>query len=862
MSDPRLALFSFFCGGLLFLGNTVGNALFIKHYPPETLVFIYLATGILTTLISLGALVRRYRMTIVLPVFLGVMVAVMAVFSFLHATMPEYRRQAAAMLFFATTVGYMLFGQFFVQFLSSHFDVRQMKERYGVIQAGEVLAYLAVGITVPLLFSLTAVPIAAILVPAMLCGVGAITLFFSFRSVPAPVNSAGDRRVARSGFRQHRKHSYLWMIIAFTVCQAMAYCIVDYLYNRGMKQQFASPEQLGFYFALFSATAKLSASALSLTVARSVLQRIGVGGGLAILPVVVAVVLAVAGIASFAGLPAAMLIFACFVIGKMSFSVVGIPFANPALSTLLQLFPAARHERMVAVVLGMVRPLASALGGLVLYIVFYLAGPAPSAVLTGGIALLLAIWLAMAFALYARYAQRLRSLLGTLLQPRGAVMVDDETLAHLESRMLADRNYLATVQVLALLEQYRPERLPEVVERKFSYANGEEEKHLLACIEKHRWDRYRERVRALCVQRKRPDVAVAAIQCLGAIGDTRDIETVLTGIDPGDEKIRDRALSLCLRRGILAGTTRSELDRLAAVPDGRGLSRLIAIHRHAGVLLPDAYRDRCHASTDPQILRDLIRYIGALHDAAGYPRIVEGLSDPLLCMTAYRAAGDVGEPIVPALVARYRDDDDPYLRRMVLMTMAQIGGEAAWRFVHERIMGGHPVEQRLVGAAFLGKAAPDALFSVEDADRLRDTALSRMEALWSLRAASPRGDLRLRWGDAVDEELSYEAALLLFAVSIHRPVPDLPLIRRHLFSDDRKKAAVAVELLEKELGHARFAALAPMFDRIVRRRDPESGGDTAYRERWAQALKGGAAVSSYFMAMTEQLAGGPGDARD
>ncbi len=864
MSDPRLALFSFLCGVLLFLGNTVGNALFIQYYRPETLVFIYLATGILTALVSLGALLRRYRMTIVLPAFLAVMVAVMAFFSFLYALMPAYRREAVAMLFFATTVGYMLYGQFFVQFLSARFDVRQMKERYGVIQTGEVLAYLAVGLAVPLALSLTALPVAAILMPALLCGVGAIVVFFSFRSVAAPARPAPDRRAVskdRSAFRQHRRHAYLWMIITFTVCQAMAYCIVDYLYNRGMKQQFSSPEQLAFYFALFSAIAKLTASALSITVSRSVLQRIGVGGGLALLPMVVTAMLALAGIASLSGLPAATLIFACFVAGKMSFSMVGIPFANPALSTLLQLFPAARHERMVAVVLGMVRPLASALGGLVLYFAFYVVGSGRPMTLMSGIALLLAVWLIMAFALYSRYAQRLRVLLGTLLQPHGAVVVDRETLDDLEARMLADRNYLATVQTLALLEEHRLERLENIVRKKFLHANGEEEKHLLSCIERHGWPAFTEQVRTLCLQRKRPDVAAAAIQCLGAIGDDGDIETVARGLDPANGELHDRLLSISLRRGVVSERARAELDRSAFSREERERRRLLSVYRHAGVPLPAAYRERLLEGASPPVLREFIKYAGAMKDLDGYPHIVNGLSDPMFCMTAHKAAGAVGEPIAPALVERYREETDPYARRMLLMTMARIGGEAVWRFVHERMTASSPDEARLLAVVFLGKRLPSGLFTDGELGRLREMAITRTDLLWGLRDRVSPGHKGRRWHEAVDEELSYEAALLLFSMSTERSVSDLPLIRRHLFSDDRKQAAVAVELLEKELGHDRFVLLAPVLDRIIRRQEGDAdGGDPLSQDEAKKVLSEQKGYSAYFVAMMEQLTGEDSDA--
>lgn|GEM_PF-3735027 len=812
----RIVFFSFFSGTLLFQGNIVGNALFIKYFQAENLVFVYLISGILTSLISFIVTYKKLKINFIMPLFLLILIAIMGWFYFVNTKVSEYAYFSIAVLFVSTTAGYMLYGQFFLQFLNARFDLREIKQNYSTIQSGELTSYLVGGFVMPLVLSNTSFPITVFIPFAMISGVIGILLFFSIKVKPDLKKEINQEPVKFKKGGIKTKHNFLWIIVIFTACQAFVFCFVDYLYNSSMKEQFSSPEQLGFYFAFFSAVAKTGAVLISVTAGKKVIRKLGVGGSLVILPIVVSTFLIIGGLTTFIGIQGSIVVLLSFVLSKMSFSIVGIPFANTAFSTILQLFPTEDQNKTVAFVLGIARPLASSFAGLGLYLIFFQTGSIHETYLMMMAGFLLAAWLIMTFILFFRYTERLRTLLGTMLQPGSDLTVDDESLKNLMNKMVSERNYIGTLQILSLIEKHKPEQIPQLIEKKFQNATNDEKIYLLNYIGKNDIVSLKPIVKSFLYEQKYPDVAVAAIKCIAAIGDRDEIKNIIVKLESNDNKVIDTVLGVYLKMKFCdLEDLNNLLTRLLNSKLCEDIVRVIDIFKNSGTIIPGDFKNKYMLMNEQSVDRAIIDYAGETKDEDVFKFVVKKLPEAKTFLNSYNICKKIGSQIFSTITSKYSDVMSDIEKRKILLTISQMEGKEINLFMQKQLLTPNWKDFRLIADVFLVRSFNKNIIPDNEKTMIWERISERISFLLELRNIELKKHVVSSWQKALDEEIEYEFSALLFVVSGFLSRQDIVTIKRNMFSNDKKKAALAVELFERNIRNAGFLKNINILDKII-----------------------------------------------
>jgi AAA family ATP:ADP antiporter len=433
-----LFLFSFLISGIpRVYTQTASYTLFIEAYGAGALPWAYLAQSICIPLagyIYIHA-ERRLNLAGLQVCTLGFQVISLILFRIGNELEIPYVA-AASIVYFEIE---FVFSSLLLWGLSNQLmTLRQGKRRFGIVSAGEPLAIIIFGLSMPLLLRWVQ-PADLFLLSALANGTGIVLVLLILRR-HRPVKAISEQEtdqqedgsVANPWWRSRYIVTMVWLVII----GQLAYYFLDNAFYVEAGKRYANKEDLASFLGIYSAIVGMVSLTCSILLTPWLLRRFGVRGGLLTLPVMVSIGAAAAVLAGLTGSPANLL-FLLVVVNKVIDQSFRYTVDKTTFITLFQPLPPEQRMRVQAGLESMVEPITGGIAGLLLFVMINVLGF--GAVGITGVTLLVAcLWIGLVAVQYRGYLGSLRAALSRrLISSKNLSLEDSESRSILRHRLLS-----------------------------------------------------------------------------------------------------------------------------------------------------------------------------------------------------------------------------------------------------------------------------------------------------------------------------------------------------------------------------------------------------------------------------------------
>ncbi|MBI3097776.1 MAG: HEAT repeat domain-containing protein [Planctomycetes bacterium] len=809
--EGRTALFFVYlltASSIFIIGRSVRDSLFLNQLPNAAalLPWMWVGYGVVSALVAtvysrFADRIRRDLLIIGFTTFSAVSyLAILVAIKMDIAKTVDWKWIYSVFFIWAEVIGNLIIVQCWTYANDVH-TTRDAKRLFGVIGAGRVLGIVVCGIAIKAALSAALITtenlvfvILALMGGIVLCA-ALVRRWYARGAAPAPPRprAAGQAPATREGSLLGTRYAQLF---ALTILLVFVACTVaDYQFKIIAKDTFKKKEDLTAYFGLFYAVVGAIAFVLQFFCTSRILAAFGLLVGLAIMPI------------SLLGSSVALLFSqSIYVASILKFSDNGFQYSiNEASFQLLYFpFPEAVKGRIRALMDAIVKPVAYAVGGIVLIVAANAAFPQRLSLIT--IPLLLA-WLVCIVFLRTEYVKALTRTLKDRRLRQGHMDGHEGESLTLQSliSLLDDENEETAVFALERIRDAGEETLIPHLDRLLASPHERIRIAAMGILERHPDPAHSLRIDAAMADRS-PNLRAAALMAWCALKREDAIERVLPLREYPSPAVRAAAIAGLMKYGGLDGvmTCGTDLKHLLAGPtwEDRALAaRILGIigvrhfYRQLVPLLEDA--------------DSRVRVAAA--DAAGLignPNLI----DPLLPLL-----GDVkAAPAAELALQRYGDEAIPRIVRVfdgngesqtaakhVARVLGRIGTPAALQTLFSRIDYPDPrVRRKILKAAarvYVGLDSPGSI----NADRVEERLLVEMRDFYALyrdweamQAAYPGELVESTFRSGEFRSLDRIYSLL----RLHYPSRSIDLIRRNLRSGTAAQKSNALELADNTVG--------------------------------------------------------------
>ncbi|MDI1449415.1 HEAT repeat domain-containing protein [Polyangium sp. 6x1] len=817
----RVALLSsllFLSALLLVVGRTARDALFLTRFPVTWIAPMWMAYGVVSAVVAFGY-ERGLRK---LPrARFGAVFALGAAASYVLLRLLIGKDIGAAYLIFAIWADVIanLTGMLAWSIAQDLYDARSARRIFGLIGAGHiagtVVSGLGAGAIAPIIGAenLIFVLVAALLGVALLCRITA-------RRHGAPSRGRADDR---PGAQQHDP-SPLWSsryVGALAVTILVVYTILtvgDYQFKAIARTSYPDRDSLARFMGTFYGAIGMVGLFVQLVVTPRMLDRAGVLGGAATMPV--AFLASTALLLAFPSMPLAAVL-------KASDNALQFSIFDVTLQILFFPFPAAHRDRVRTLASAIMKPLGCGVGAALLLAFSPSASEAqPGASLItaaaqlGYVTLPLGL-LIMPLLLVVRRGY-VEAMQGTLL--RGKLTPEMPQRGGRAVAALAGAlSSLDAPQVLFALDRLRqldPARVREALPALTRHVSSRVRAAAL------RTSRVVGHPDAAALARERledpdPEVRGIAVELLAnALGEDAHEELCALAARGGDEAVRAASIAALLRHGGLGGMLEGA-PRLRDLLDSEDPAERVTAARVLGLVgQPQLERAvaRLLADADPAVRKAALSASATVAAPKLLPLLCEALADHALGKAASNAIVALGDRAIPRLVATLSDPQaDATVRLAIPRLLSRIGTSAALAALLDRV--DEPddrVRQKVLASASrlrLALGAPPApLEPIRERIEREAHAHERERDAYLLvrpRLARPLLDAH------VERRLRKGLIRILRLCELVYPRDVVAGVRTHVFGKDRSLRANAFEVLESLLDRRRGARLVALFERYL-----------------------------------------------
>ena len=330
--------------------------------------------------------------------------------------------------------------------------LRQGKRLFGYISAGEPVAIILCGITLPLLLRGLA-PADLFLLSAAGAGLGMVLVVRILRH-HAPVEEREDAPATGSDASSTPaawwRHRYVLTLVGLVTVGQMAYFFVDSAFYVEASQRYPDDADMAAFLGLYSAAMGCVSLVCSVLLAPWLLRRWGVRAGLLALPGLLALgALATVAVAA-AGGPADWVFF--LVVGnKVIDQAFRYTLDKTTFVTLFQPLPAVQRLRLQAGLESAVEPLAGGVAGLLLFAMMQGLGLGAVGI-TAVIAAVACTWVGLVAVQYRGYLGALRRALASRALVRHQLAMTDAASQAVLRQALASPRPAEVLYALSLLD--------------------------------------------------------------------------------------------------------------------------------------------------------------------------------------------------------------------------------------------------------------------------------------------------------------------------------------------------------------------------------------------------------------------------
>lgn len=822
-----LFLHSLFAVGSFLTGRSVRDALFLAHGDRSQLAWMYVLSAVAVTATGLayGRLATRVRRDLMA---LGSASVFAAFFGLLFVLERNHPPWVYSLIYVSVEVmGALVLVQFWT-LANELFNAQEAKRLYGLIGAGGTFANILIGLLsakVAKTFGTSALLVMCL----VLLGATAVASFFAGRlgrqrlfaraasgKPSAAKRTGGAARVMADGHL--RTVALLAAVTFFTTT------LVDFEFKVVAADKVPT-EELAAYFGYFSAVVGVLALGLQLFGTSRLLNRAGVVGSLAVLPL--SLTLGNAALVLFPALWAASITKGADTLFRYS--------VNDATTQILYLpVPSQARVAAKAFIDGVVKPTAIGLAGITLKLWGVFVGKDPYRLAWISLALGGA-WLAVVSSLRSRYIKTLQdNLKNRRLDLAGArVNVVDGSTSGVLERALASDDTREVLNALALLPHLEKLSLDIQVERLLEHPDSEVRVKSLEYYAHRQTMRF---ANSVFRRFEDPDPAVraAAIDAFCAIGRDKAVKSVRMFLQDADPRIRSAAVTGMIRYGGLDGVLVAAEALKALIDNTDNVMRLHAAKVLGAIGVKNFYQPvlQLMSDPDPRVRRAAVTAAGQLKSAEFVIPLIYRTQSHETAREATDALTNFGVAIVPTLAKVLGNQlEDANIRRSVARVLGRVGTNEAIDVITQHLS---EPDEELRGRLYkaLARTVKGRRLVLKDKAPVRAALDRELARAWKALhqaevlglgsgpgASTPRtGEpaARALLASALTEKVSQIEGRLFLLLAVLYPDADMEQIsagiRDALAADAARRRGNAVELLDNLLDRELKGRFLPLLD--------------------------------------------------
>lgn len=827
-----LALFlhSFFAVGAFLTGRTVRDTLFLQHGDREQLAWMYVFSAIAVTLAGLiyGKLairVRRDRMAVFTAALFALLFGIFWVLEKDHA-----KWVYTAIYIYVEVMGALALVQFWT-LANELFNAREAKRLYGLIGAGGTGANIVAGLLGAKIATTFGAPALLLFCAVLLGGAGAAgfaggtlgkqRLFAKAASgkPSAAKRTGGAAKVLASGHL--RTVAMLAAVTFFTVT------LVDFQFKVIANQTYKTNE-LAAFFSYFSAVVGALALGLQLFGTSKLLNRAGVVGSLAVLPL--SLMLGNSALLLFGALWAASMAKGADTLFRYSI--------NDATTQILYLpVPSQARVQAKAFIDGVVKPCAIGIAGLSLAAYKAWFGGAPRTVAFLSLALTIA-WIGVVLKLRAHYIKSLQdNLKSRRLDLDSARYKIDGSTGNVLVKALESPDPREVLNALLLLPHLENIQLDHRVELLLEHASPEIRTAACEYYARRQTMRFANSVFRR-FEDADPAVRASAVDAFCAIGRDKAVRSVRPFLADPDPRIRSAAVTGMIKYGGLDGVLVAAEALKALIDNPEAIMREHAAQVLGAVGVKNFYQPvlQLMNDSDPRVRRQAINAAGVLKSPEFVIPLIyrtqslETTREAVTALTAY------GSTVIPTLAKVLSNSlEDPAIRRAVSRVLGRLGTtesvDVITRYLEEP---DEELRARMYKA--LARAVKGRRLLLVDRKPVEQALESELERAYVTlsqaellgltlgpNADTPRSGepaARALLASAMIEKVSQIERRIFLLLAVLYPDADMEQIHAGIHDaaaqDAPRRRANAVELLDNLLGRDLKRRFLPLLDELPR----------------------------------------------
>ena len=668
--------------------QTAAHTLFLEQYGAAALPYAYLGQALCVPLAGWLYMVAEHR-TSLRNLLIGTLFIDMVVQIGFHLAVSFQIPYAVAGTIVWFEMEFVLTSLCLWGLANSMMTLRQGKRLFGFVSAGEPIAVILCGVTMPLL--LRKLETADLfLLSALGAGLGIVLVWYitaNFRppgeyegndenSQPADVDSADG---AASPWWRGR---YVLVMTAVVAISQLCYFLVDNTFYMEVDARYPHEADLANFLGLYSAVMGTVSLICSVVLAAPLVRRFGVRGALLTLPLLLVAGALTVVFAGWFGAGAEVL-FWLVTMNKVIDQSFRYTLDKTNSVTLYQPLPERQRMKVQAALESFIEPLAGGLAAIALYAFATWFGFTAFHI-THVIAVFAMAWAAMVFVQHKGYLGALNLALARRGLKAGELGLNDAEAIKALKRSLSSERPMEVISALKLLDDAGWQADTANTQALLAHSSVEVRTEAASRIEAGQLPLAASAIGAYILAEQDPVVRGALIKVLCAAKLPEAHATIAPYLDDTNAEVRRCAYVGMLRHADAEGEKFAGDLLTEAATHADPLQRAFAatVIEHFGAQRFLHLLDPMLVDDDLDVRRAALRAAGALKVPRFWPAIFANFLVPGVDQQAIYAAQSVGAALMPSAISTFENADASFaMRRAVIVVVGKVGTAEAMQWL-------------------------------------------------------------------------------------------------------------------------------------------------------------------------------------